>query len=384
MPVKLIEEVGTKNVTMLTDVDVKFVSLVRHGANQQPFRVLKSEEKGGEPMNKILVVQSILLPEHVDFADLAKKEGLGWLSDAKTDNIREFESYKKVVQVPDEKMNIDSIQMVKLHKDGAWALVGQLAEGHEAKDVLTVGEDLVQKLEALLSNPMDMEVAEVPAPNIAVTFRQVFDKELGSFLDVFYGSLNQTYQNGAARKKMIMNALDAFKSFLSVGLDAMGKEAVKMERMVLVSEADAEKVQNEDGGDTMDMAKLCGTEEFKGAVLGILKAFREEEKAAQDAADAKAAQEAEEKAAADAKAAEEAGEKKEEKSDEPDPTAVAIAEIQKSVKDLADSVKKIQDDLEDPETTAAAKEEGDPDKNEEKDEKPEKKSVYAGMLTKQP
>lgn len=46
--VKIITEEVEKDVTFLTDVDPLFVSLVEHGANQQPFRVIKEDaEKGG-------------------------------------------------------------------------------------------------------------------------------------------------------------------------------------------------------------------------------------------------------------------------------------------------------------------------------------------------
>lgn len=47
--VKIITEEAEKDVTFLVDVDPLFVSLVKHGANQQPFRVIKEEKKkGGE------------------------------------------------------------------------------------------------------------------------------------------------------------------------------------------------------------------------------------------------------------------------------------------------------------------------------------------------
>jgi len=50
--VRVITELAEKEVTFLTDVDAMFVSLVKHAANQMPFRVIKSDdgevEKGGE------------------------------------------------------------------------------------------------------------------------------------------------------------------------------------------------------------------------------------------------------------------------------------------------------------------------------------------------
>ena len=41
--VKIITEEAEKDITFLCDVDPFFVSLVKHGANQQPFRVIKED-----------------------------------------------------------------------------------------------------------------------------------------------------------------------------------------------------------------------------------------------------------------------------------------------------------------------------------------------------
>jgi len=45
---KIVSEVKEADVTFLTDADVQFVSLVRHGANRSPFKVIKEEKEGGD------------------------------------------------------------------------------------------------------------------------------------------------------------------------------------------------------------------------------------------------------------------------------------------------------------------------------------------------
>ena len=52
----VIKETVEKEIDFLVDVDPQFVSLVRHGANQQPFRVIKSETEGGDSV--AMIVQS--------------------------------------------------------------------------------------------------------------------------------------------------------------------------------------------------------------------------------------------------------------------------------------------------------------------------------------
>jgi hypothetical protein len=48
MPLKIVSVPVEKTVTMLEDAEVSFISLVRHGANRMPFRVMKADvEKGG-------------------------------------------------------------------------------------------------------------------------------------------------------------------------------------------------------------------------------------------------------------------------------------------------------------------------------------------------
>lgn len=42
--IRVITELAEKDVTFLTDADIEFVSLVKHAANQQPFRVIKEEK----------------------------------------------------------------------------------------------------------------------------------------------------------------------------------------------------------------------------------------------------------------------------------------------------------------------------------------------------
>lgn len=291
MSIQIVSKVKEKKVAMLTDVDVSFVSLVRHGANQQPFRVLKKE--GGEAieMKEMLVVQSLLLPTGLAVSELAKKEGLAWLAEIKTDFVKEHDGYSKLTQIPEDKVDLESIKLVKISSEGAWALVGKLAEGCVVENALTVGQDIVEKLEALMAIPMDVAVAERSIPSIVITFRQLFEREMSNFFDIVYGVMNQTGQNTGTRKKMVMSAVEALKTFLSVGLDALGKESAKMAKLAVTS-----VTEKTDGGG-VEMFEFKSEEDFSKAVQGILDATKTAEAEASKKAADEAAAEAAKKAA---------------------------------------------------------------------------------------
>jgi hypothetical protein len=288
--VQVLEETVEKNVALLEDAKVEFVSLVKHGASRMPFRVVKedSDKEGGEKVS--FVVQSIILPKQADVAELAKADGLGWLSEAKLDEIQKFEDYQKATQLPEEQFEKDSMTLIKLHKDGAWALIGKLVDGAEVGDVLTVGTEELKKAE-FFESPMDQEIATKPNPAIAFTFRQIFEKELDSFLSVVLGVLNQAGQSPAERKKIAMAAFDGFRSFMSMGLDALGDESAKVDMMSvgkavlgnealkdyreqLVSEAKDDETSEEGGVE--EMLQFKDQEEFEAAVKGVLEKVEEE------------------------------------------------------------------------------------------------------------
>ena len=66
---KVISTIVENEVTFLTDVDVEFVSMVKHGANRTPFKILKSD-KGGADMNK--VIQAVLIPKSLSDEEAQK------------------------------------------------------------------------------------------------------------------------------------------------------------------------------------------------------------------------------------------------------------------------------------------------------------------------
>lgn len=263
MVMQLVTDTVEKDITFLEDADVEFVSLVRHGANQQPFRIIKAE--GGKEMR---VVQSILVPSGIDITDLTSQGGLGWLSEASVETKEEFEGYDKFVQRAPEEFD-GALSLVKLHESGTYALIGKLADGVDQSKALTLGE--VAKDIGIGAAPMDTPVATVEGPLYQITFRDMFEKELSSFLNVVRGAMSQSSADGTKRKKQVMTALDSFKNFLSIGLDELNKSKSrsKKEETSAVGELAEELIKalkTNTGGDEMFKDK----NEFKTAVMEIL------------------------------------------------------------------------------------------------------------------
>jgi len=373
-------ELKKKEVRFLTDAAAEFVSLVRHGANQTPFRVIKQEKEGGEEMG-LMVIQSLLMPKGQGLEVLTGKEELAWLSDAKTTDVQKFETYDKYEQMPLGEFDDKSLRMVKLHDSGSWAIAGKLNDEGKATKALTLGEAEIKKIESIVANPVfgaEVEVA-APVPGIVRQFGDVFDSELRNFMDVVHGALSQSGAAPVARKKTVMNAIDAFKSFMVMALDSIGKEDVSVD----VNAIDLKSTKKEAGGEDMFKTK----EEFTSAVMEIL-----------DGRDT-AAKEAAEKEAKEAAALKKENvdtEKKEEKTEKKETPAVKTDEAPAWAKELVekvDSVVKKQEVLENQLSTSSGSSDDDPVVKEEKEDVTDKKfdailqnkspfgGVFDGLLT---
>lgn len=315
-----------------------------------------------------MIVQSILLPKSVELEKLSKEDKLNWLAEARVDSMKEFDDYRSLEQLPVEKFEKGSLSMVKLHDSGAWAIVGALSDKSEVKNVLTVGKAQAEKLMSIPESPMNAVVAETPMPAYSVTFGEMFDKELSSFIDVVRGSLSQTGSDSKKRKSAVLNALDAFRSFLSMSLDLVNGESAKvaktssglgsteMERQLKELTETVRSLTKTAGG-SEDMLKT--PEEFETAVKGLVTPMIEEIKALLPKKEEKPA----------------------EKIEKPD-TEAMLAPVLAEMAKVTEAVKGIAAKQEALETRLVSKPSGEePDPDPKRVEKKEK-SVFSGLLLK--
>ena len=200
-----------KEVNYLSNVDVQFVSLVKHGAIRQPFRLIKSDEE--DVMAKAIQTVMVAKPETIE--TLVEKEGLGWLSDADPKKKSEFDEYFAYEQQPIEDFEQDKLELVKVGP-GVFVLAGPALK--QKADGLNLPE-----------SPMGSTIATVQPPAVEISFGEGFYKELDSFISGVMGHMNQTQADGKARKKAVLALHKNFGDFLAMALDRLPNTQVKFD-----------------------------------------------------------------------------------------------------------------------------------------------------------
>lgn len=361
MGAKVIRHEVERDITFLQDANVDFISLVRHGANKQAFRIVKQE--GGVSENMRKVIQSILLLNDMDIEKLSSVDGLGYLTEAKTDEMTKFDKYNKYVQTDEKKFEKDSLSLVKLGESG-YAIVGKLKEDADDKNVLVLGMSKED------SNKTK-NVLDVAVPSSSVTMTQTFGdllhKELSLFLDIVFGVLRQSSVDPKKRKAMVMGAFESFRNFVSMGLDTIGKAKVDMDK-IKVDKLTINK------GEKMNKEEILKL--IKDGILEILPESVKDTVAKSVSTAIAPLKEALEKLTKDATAKPEGKDKKDK-----DSTADQITKMSEVINGMKEKLDKMGGELE----TQPSRSEKDDGSNEtEKTPPAEKESgVFSGLLIKQ-
>lgn len=228
---KVISTTIEDEVTFLTNVDVEYVSLVRHGANRTPFRILKSD-KGGSTMEK--VVTAVLIPKSISEDDAA-----GHLEGYRSDEVKEYDTYKSYIQVDHETIDPETAEVIFIDKEaGILGVVASLVtdkdEGGDISDPKNpdaakedaAAEEKAGETEA--KGDEDPKVVEKESLDYA-TMDELY-MELYAMADIVGGALRQSQIEPNSRKSTVLTAIDNFRTFASMVLDnAKSDDAVKSE-----------------------------------------------------------------------------------------------------------------------------------------------------------
>ena len=225
--IKTITTTIEDEVVFMVDPKVEFVSLVKHGANRAPFKVIK-HEKPKEETNMNKVVQSVLVRNDLNEEDMAKAlEGID------RREAKKFQTFTSYQQVPVEKCAEGSLTVIK-HEDNESVLlvVGDLPEG---------GND---------GGTIIVEVDEKQAVDYA-TLDNLYS-ELYAMADIVGGALRQENAEADFRKTTILQTIDNFRAYAEMTLESLSTE--KMETPVkaedhptLVTPLVQEKKDDEEG-----------------------------------------------------------------------------------------------------------------------------------------
>jgi hypothetical protein len=178
MPVSLATRAKREMVTLLSNVDVGFVSLVRHGANWTPFTAIKT----GTGDNRMAgqVIQSILVPTDVDVSVLKEVYGQEWLSRVKTQDADTFDHFVRFTQRSEDDFDGASFHVVDVADTGAFFVCGTLkAEKADETALAVPGPDARTKRGKEMTKE---DLQGIVTQTVAQELRNVLEIELGTAL----------------------------------------------------------------------------------------------------------------------------------------------------------------------------------------------------------
>jgi hypothetical protein len=197
----------TQPVVFRTHAHAEWISLVKHGANRTPFYLIKSD--GG---SKLQVIQSILVPKGITLAQLASRENLTFLVDAKDQKIS-HDDFDEYLQIPADQFEPGTLMLDKL-ADDTQVRVGTLKS---------------DRPDALVWKQGDVGVLhqEMPQPD---TVADVLYRDWQALQSSVFGALGSSGLDDKKRKQMVFAAIDGFKTAMSMLMDQVSGGVIKVEK----------------------------------------------------------------------------------------------------------------------------------------------------------
>lgn len=240
---KINSMVVERPITYLSDLDVTYVSLVKHGANRAPFKVLKSEEGGGLMPDKS-VVFSVLVPKSA--SDAVKAEALKGYD---LTNSVDHESYTEYVQIDKSAVDYDNRVAAKLEGDSGvyLVLVDKCAEGTTATEETPENTETPETTETTEGDATTQKAEATVKKMDYATYYDFYD-ELVAMADIALGIMRQEYASAEAVRTVLGVALDNFKTAADVIINNLTDTAAKEEvakKMAYVAEHPLPSVKEE-------------------------------------------------------------------------------------------------------------------------------------------
>ncbi len=208
-----------QGATLMASPEIKYVSLVEHAANREPFRGIKSEI-GGEDSMGGSVVQRIIAPAGTDLIAVLKEEGIEFDGDISTATKAEHEGFDIYTQVDVTKFDSDSFQMKKASEknDSILVVTGTLKSSPEQTATAVAETEVKSDLES----PLNTTIVEASVENTyygmyvsTTTAMDALDDELWNFSRAVYAVGNAAGMEDKARLKAIVALIDGFKTFVT-------------------------------------------------------------------------------------------------------------------------------------------------------------------------
>lgn len=213
-----------QGATLMASPEIKYVSLVEHAANREPFRGIKSEI-GGEDSMGGSIVQRIIAPAGTDLIAVLKEEGIEFDGDISTATKAEHEGFDIYTQVDVTKFDSASFQMKKASEknDSILIVTGTLKSSPE-QTATSVATSAVSETEVKsdLESSLNTTIVEASVENTyygmyvsITTAMDALDDELWNFSRAVYAVGNAAGMEDKARLKAIVALIDGFKTFVT-------------------------------------------------------------------------------------------------------------------------------------------------------------------------
>lgn len=221
--IEKITETAQKEVNFLEDVEVEWISLVDHGANRAPFKIIKAEvSKKEEVMQEI--IQSVIVPNSTEIEEVRKT--CDWLNGVQIIKVDKFDTYTKHTQIPVDKFDKESFRLKKMEDSGTVIIFGDLLEPNP--DAVSVKKE-----------------EKISCSSYVESFADIAYFEFSNLASIIAGTLQISDMDNTTKKSIISSSLDAFKTFISAGLDnAQDPMVVKVDISKNEREVIMDKVEN--------------------------------------------------------------------------------------------------------------------------------------------
>ena len=206
----------------LSDIDIKFISIVPHAAVREPFVLVKGTDATGNITtgdNDMAgpIVQSFVLPNTTEFEQLKAQPGMEWLAEIDFSKAvkKEYANFTRYTVLDKSAFKAESFDTRPVGE--GWAVVGELEKEIEM--------GALQKGVAIM----------VPDPYYSgnepqISIGDLIRRETWAFTDSMDASFRQSFADPKKRKASVMNNLSNYWDALSTLLDSAPAGIVKYEK----------------------------------------------------------------------------------------------------------------------------------------------------------
>jgi hypothetical protein len=205
-------------VTLLSDVDIEWLSLVKHAATARPFQLRKAANKGDDMAFQR--IQAIIVPKDADIEALKSEFGEDWFKGLNLENPEEFTDTIRYTLAEKSEFKEDTLDAVPIKGiENGLFYVGELRDAEKAESTI-----------AAPINPMNVQIPVSDANQpVTESFGEIYWRKSNAFESRIRDIL-ELYPDAAKRKKNAKEALDAFGQWLMEAIDILGNTAMKMEK----------------------------------------------------------------------------------------------------------------------------------------------------------